>query len=365
MKVLFVATLHMGNSYIDDYFEALQRKCDATCSVDDFWRKDARYDVIHLHWPEALTGWVSPDQDTLNKLAAQLQHWKDAGARLVITRHNIVPHGENFKLGEELYTLVYSCCDYVLHFAKYSVKEFLKRYSNQPFLDKVQHVVIPHGNYISQVTYTKAESRKTLSIRPDAFVITAFGHIRNANEKELILQAYKRLKIDKKFLVVPRWESKSRPSIKRKPLARLWWEWQKVYNKSGYFGHKLGDRRVSDEELVHYINATDILMIPRTSQILNSGNLYLGFSYGKVVVGPASGNVGEILKATGNPTFNSEDLSTVVDAIEKGAELSGGSLPQANYLYAANQCSWDYISNLTLDVYRSSLITLPNSYTNR
>lgn len=55
------------------------------------------------------------------------------------------------------------------------------------------------------------------------------------------------------------------------------------------------------------MSVADIALLQRV-KILNSGSLPLNFYFGNVVVGPDVGNVGEILKKTGNPVFNVEDV---------------------------------------------------------
>ena len=48
----------------------------------------------------------------------------------------------------------------------------------------------------------------------------------------------------------------------------------------------------------------------------------LGFLFHKVVVGPTTGNIGEILSATGNPTFHPDDRSDILEALERARQLS-------------------------------------------
>jgi hypothetical protein len=345
MNVLFVAASGMANPFIERYAKSLTSYCEVTCSIDDFWNDEKRYDVIHIHWPEALLNWESPNLDDLNKISNQLNHWLSNNAKVVVTRHNIAPHKD---------TLVYSKVDAVLHFAKYSILEFKERYKNESFHKTIAHAVIPHGNYITNHTLTKKQSRKHLSISNNAFVITALGHIRSLTEKDLILKGYKHAVIKNKFLLVPRWVNKPRPSYKKEPFSRLWWELELYYNNSGYFGRKFGNKILSESELAHYISATDVLLIPRTDKVLNSGNLYLGFSWRKVVVGPNIGNIGEILSLTGNPTFDSNDISSVAAALEVGVALVSSELPQSNYDYALYECSWEKIASLTFNVYRTN-----------
>ena len=66
----------------------------------------------------------------------------------------------------------------------------------------------------------------------------------------------------------------------------------------------------------------------------NSGNVPLGFLFHKVVVGPTTGNIGEILSATGNPTFHPDDRSDILEALERARQLSAWGQGEKNYAYA-------------------------------
>lgn len=351
MKVLFVAYPNSSNSFIDRYCDALSSYCTVTCSAHEFWeQKGNEYQVVHLHWPEALIKTKEPQREEIDLAERQLAYWKQSGAKIVVTRHNILPH-KHLIQGERLYYITNAAADIVLHFAQYSIDEYKQRYKNEAFLSKQQHVIIPHGNYIDNHQYTKEQSRKILSISPKAFVITAFGDIRKESEKQLINQSYAKLKIKNKYLVVPRWGFGSKPPLKKRPLARLNWEARIRYYSSELANRRLGYKLVPETDVIHYLNATDVLLIPRTDNILNSGNVYLGFSYGKIVVGPNTGNVGEILTETGNPKFNSNDIKSVIQSLNEAYEKKSTGIEEANYNYASNNCSWSKIAKLTIEQY--------------
>ena len=77
----------------------------------------------------------------------------------------------------------------------------------------------------------------------------------------------------------------------------------------------------------------------------------MGFAAGKVVVGPQVGNVGEILKSTGNPTFNPDNEQSVVEAVKKGLALVKQGLGERNKNFALNQWSTHKVSLLLIDKY--------------
>ena len=70
-----------------------------------------------------------------------------------------------------------------------------------------------------------------------------------------------------------------------------------------------------------------MVFIQRTD-ILNSGNVPLALSFGRVVTGPASGNIGGLLAETGNPAFDPADPR------ERAARLSATDQGARNRAYA-------------------------------
>ena len=62
------------------------------------------------------------------------------------------------------------------------------------------------------------------------------------------------------------------------------------------------NKTIDDNELNILCSASDIMLIAKQNN-LNSGNIALGFSFSNIVLGPETGNIGEILKSTNNPTY--------------------------------------------------------------
>jgi len=98
---------------------------------------------------------------------------------------------------------------------------------------------------------------------------------------------------------------------------------------------------VPDDRVQVYLKAADALLIPR-SGVLNSGNVALGFTFGLPVVGPHEGVVGEVLRATGNPTFDATSAWSFSKAIS--AALASPGLGEANLAYAREHMQWPTIA---------------------
>ena len=76
-----------------------------------------------------------------------------------------------------------------------------------------------------------------------------------------------------------------------------------------------------------------MVFIQRTD-ILNSGNVPQAFAFGRVVAGPAAGNIGGMLEATGNPVFDAADPASVDRALAEAARLAAAGHGDENRKYA-------------------------------
>lgn len=95
-------------------------------------------------------------------------------------------------------------------------------------------------------------------------------------------------------------------------------------------------------------------MIPR-KDILNSGNIPLAFLYHKVVVGPDTGNNGELLAITGNPSFDPDDREDIVRALETGARYAFYEHGEANYDYAIDNMNIKKTGREYAQVYKDAI----------
>ena len=219
------------------------------------------------------------------------------------------------------------------------------------------HVVIPHQNYASLPNQiSRADARKKLGISQNAQVLLVFGAIRSGDtERNLILQAFQNAHVPGKVLLVSRWREKLakvrwiRLKYWIRDLTRLYYRLHPAYCFNYSF--------VREEDAQIYLNACDVLLIPRL-KVLNSGNITLGLTFGKVVVGPDSWDVGELLKETGNPTFDPEHPETAATAVEQGFKLAAaGMIGPQNQKRAITEWSAAQCGQLYVDLYRKSINT--------
>lgn len=337
MKILIV---YKASGLSDNPFVRLLadgiRACgfEVVCSVDEFWNHAAAYDVVHLQWPEELFGWNYPSPERIAAYRKQLAMLHQRGIPIVYTRHNSRPHKGDTQLAEA-YRLTEEQADAVVHMGTYSRRQFLEAYPSSQQL----HVVIPHHIYegIYDRRLTREEARRRLGIPRRAFVMLAFGAFRHDAERRLAWRAFRRMREPKKFLLAPRlWSYTLRGSHHRglkRFVARVLYFTAHIFEKLRHCRITSADGLISDIDLPAYFTAADVVFIQRTD-ILNSGNVPQAFAFGRVVAGPRTGNIGELLQATDNPVFDASDPASVDRALAEAARLSAAGHGDRNRAYA-------------------------------
>lgn len=354
MNVLVANIPLPHNRFLVDLNAELQMKCTLTHDSDAFWRMEGKYDAIHLHFPEYMTyqhqtAYVNGLDDALiAETEERLRFWGQK-CRLIVTRHVLLPHDAlEDPQWKKMYEAVYRQMHGVVHFAQASIDDFRQRYATTKFVHgSPQHTIVPHHNYTSLPNeVSREEARRRLNIPPNSKVMLVFGSIRNDEERDLIQTTFQGLRQKHKILLVSKW---------RETLAKVSWirlkYWLRDLNRLYYRLHpsyKFNYGFVEEEDTQLYLNAADVLFIPRL-KVLNSGNITLGMTFGKVVVGPDSWDVGELLRETGNPVFDPDQPETAITAMEQGLRLAAeGVVGPANQKLAfeqwsAEQCGAKYV----------------------
>lgn len=360
MRVLIVSdAVNASNLFVAILCKAIHSHgIDIHCSVSDFWKTTEKYDIIHFQWPDEVIGWNCKDESMIERLKVRVDELKSQGSRFIYTRHNTRPHNGN-RTVVKAYKIIEACSDLIVHMGNYSYNEFLKQY---PYSN---NIIILHHIYEDTYneTISQEDARRQLGIPTDSFVITAFGGFRNWHEINMVLRAFLRLKVKNKFLLASR----------MLPIPYH----PKCSNLAKYLLHLIGhniiipvlhrwmrmcvgsrSRQISDDNLPLYLIACDIVLIQR-KQILNSGNVPLAFLFKKIVVGPETGNVKELLQRVDNPTFNPNQISSIVNAIESASTLSQLEYGVRNYIYAKQYFNLQRVGDLYADAYRKIIEIKP------
>lgn len=347
MKILMVVDGMCFNPYVQSLQDGLRELGHTvTMSTCEFWRAEGRYDVVHFHWPQTLFQWNENGitADDVQRVAGQLKKIKESGTAVVYTRHNSISHACSNPMAAELLRLVERESDTIVHMGAFSKREVLRQKSGAA---TQRHVIIPHHAYDWYKLVSRAKARKRLGLKESAKVVLSFGVFRTDEERMLVADACQQARIPGLNLIAPLLFV----GLKGTDAEHVKDE---IRRRVGDLMPKQRTGRISDEDLPLYFAAADVVFLQRVS-ILNSGNLPLGFFLSKVVVGPDVGNVGEILRQTGNLVFNPSRPETAARAIRRAVRLAASGKGAENREYALTHWSSKKVSRALVAAYRDAL----------
>lgn len=317
---------------------------DVTCSAEEFWHNWRQYDIIHIQWPDQLMkeGQISGPEE----FEAILKEQKSVGKRIVVNCHNLVTHYAKGEASDSAYDISYRLADSVIHLGPYSYELCLAKYP------EAKHVVIPHHVYdklYSPSSKTRSEALSKLGLDDNYRYILSFGYCRSDEERNFLKAVGDSMMNENIKILAPQLDMIvpfNNPIKRAKETARF------AVNKLKYRDIIFDGKYVPDEKLSLYYEVSDIALIQR-QHILNSGNVPMAFLMEKVCVGPNIGNVGPLLQELSNPTFAPDDISSVIDALHRGVELSKSGKGRENRNYALAHFSTEICAQQYISLYKS------------
>lgn len=335
----------IDNPFVYTLKEGLKTQgCSVHWGLNQFWGNYMNYNIIHINWPNSLFENWNPTTVEILYLEKILEDIKKRGIKIVYTRHNAQPHYSSNINILKCYKLVEENADAIVHLGYSDLKEVRES-------EEKKHFVIPHHIYdIYDTDITKEDARKELNISKGKFVILTFGAYRDKEEVELVLKAYKRLKVKNKYLLAPRLGEPLGLNIVYQGIGRKRLQKQIERFKLKLQNIQIADGFISDKELPFYFKAADAVLIQR-KDILNSGNLPLAYLFSRVVVGPDCGNIKEILEETDNVVFNPDIENSLVNSLNEVYLLDKNTLENRNYEYASNNWNINSIAKQYMEVY--------------
>lgn len=305
---------------LNPYLEEIINYSSHTYVFDNYLNYNSSYDIVNIHWPEAIFDWWEPTSDELDVLEGYINDWKRK-AVIIYTKHDyhrIKGTTLNFT---RLFELIEINTDVFVHLGKFSQNLYQEKYPS------ARHEIIYHPLYTkSFFVLDKEVARKKLQIVQDDFVIIVPGNIRNYAERDLLLNAFKSIDINNKVLICInmhaelRYDFPGRIKLKRIiDIKNIMIDRFKKNHKHPEFFFTYGTQ--SKKELEIKMSAADLVFIPRI-ETLNSGMVFLGLTFNKIVVGPSIGNIEEQLTELGLPVFNPKYKLSVKNALKLGMQLS-------------------------------------------
>ena len=342
-----ISNPYAGNPYVYTLMDGIckiDNKFVWNYGIKSFWSNEIfQFEIIHIQFPEDIV-LFSIKKNILLEFEQRLRILKSNRIKIIATCHNLRPHTLKDIKYIEAYKITYELADCILHLGEYSLNVFKSKYP------LIHNIFLPHHTYDAIYSVVnRDESIKQLSLNPSKKYILCFGNFRNNDERKIVttvLKHYYKFEIE---ILAPHYYKYA----KRRNKLKMFTAWLKTKVKSlTTKGLHLYGKYVTDDMLPYFYGAADICLIQR-KKILNSGNLPMAFYMGKVVVGPNVGNVGQILKDTGNPTFEPENEDSIIDAIDKALMLNEQGIGEKNKKYADENWSTAKISQQLYDIYKS------------
>ncbi|HIB49057.1 MAG TPA: hypothetical protein EYN07_10695 [Flavobacteriaceae bacterium] len=304
--------LILGRRNKNPFFDSIEKYSKHDYVYGDVSDFKTTYDFVLINWPELLIdNKANVDNETTSFKNAVL-NWQ-GNFKIIYLVHNFKPHTNATKERLEMYKVVYEVSDIFIHMGSKSL-ELLQR----EFPSKA-HYKIPHPLYEFPFKfYEKASARKILNIDSETKVVVAPGTIRKDKERTLVIDAFNAVQSKNKLLLVPRmkWQ-KSNIEFRGRHMLKRFFDVKKAIErrinkpkKDMRFGYGF----IPFDDFSLQLSSADIIIIPRLD-VLNSGNLFLGLSYKKIVVGPDIGNIVEFLDEFDLPRFKIEDSSSLKKAM--------------------------------------------------
>ena len=299
-----------------------------------------RYDVWHVHWPER--GFTAPKlgaaiaRSLLLFLLITIARWRNVS--IVWTVHNLKPHEQVYPWLERLV---------VSHFLR-SLSGFIVLSPSSEMAVRKAHtelmrtpgVVIPHGHYMDSYPnqITSLEARRKLGLGHNEVVLLFLGQIRNYKNVPHLLETFRSLKLAHVRLIVA---GESNDVALEEVIRIQVAEDQRVL---------LWLRRVPDEEIQVFMNASDLVVLPY-SDVLNSGSAILALSFDRPVLVPELGAMKDLQAAFGPDIVRtySGELSppALADALRRPEK------PVQINEYVRQRLDWAAIAEATVVFYRN------------
>ena len=299
-----------------------------SAGIPELYLSLRNFDLIHFHWPEELTGWEMPPRPhAVRRLLTRLDALKPR-TKMVCTVHNLLPHADKDGAAWDLYNEFYRRMDCIGHFSESSREAVAARF---PDIQSDRHIIHGMQDFADLRVHIvgQEKARSQLGIPASAKVVGVVGQMRSLSELSLLADALGKSNVAKMHLLrafrKPNVGS-LRQRVRRKLLMRSF-DRRPVTRIEGY---------LENDMLVAVCEATDIIVIPRMENQLNSGVLPLAMTFAKGIVAPRCGVFREMLGGSMNELYAPGDPADLARAIARLAAKDQVEVQDSNRALAAD-----------------------------
>lgn len=293
-------------------------------------------DVVHLDWlyqffiVESFTPFnILNTLITVSRavlLCVDLLLAKLLGVQLVWTVHNKYHHERKYYRTEWCLNILVANIVDDISVKCHTAKDIVADIYRVRTASKI--TAIPDGNYIEAYpnSITQSEARERLDVNSEC-VFLFFGHIRPYKGVDRLIEKFKELPNDDVSLLVA-----GKP-INREIRERI------------SMGAAEDDRitatleMIPEEEVQYYMNAADFFVLPYRD-ILNSGSVHLGLSFGKPIIAPKLGCIPDTVSPDSGLLYEPDDEEGLRKTLEVALNIDDVERMQDASYHTAEQKPW-------------------------
>ena len=248
-----------------------------------------RGDMLHLHWPSFY--YYDPRSlyrtwRHMVRFIAVLLYARAKGVRLFWTAHNLYPHdgGRGLFVHRLARALVITLAERVFVHGPSAAAVLSREFP----ATRAKQVLIEHGHWSDYypASHSRAQARAALGLRPESFVFGFVGSCKPYKGLEELIAAFARQSGDCTLLIAGHFQSEAYRREIEQRLAAL---------PAGRA--QLVARFLGDDEIQRHVAASDVLVLP-FREVLTSGSLILGLSFGTPVIAPRIGALVDVMNET-------------------------------------------------------------------
>ena len=309
-------------------------------------------DVLHVHFFHQVmvaSKFTPPWRGLLSvlmsvRLVGELLALRALGVDVVWTAHDLLNHERDAvrtELAFKHLIVRFLCDDVIIHCPR--AGDVLVDTYRLPERTREKMTVIPHGHFIGEYPddVSQTEARERLDVPADGPVFLFFGWIRRYKNVPLLVKTFSKLRDDDATLLVagnPRTDGVEREVVEASRGD------PRVHTRLEF---------VPDDEVQLYMNAADAVVLPfRTGRqtLLTSGSALLAMSFGKALVAPQIGCIGDVLDENGGFCYPPSEPDALFEALQDALSADLDAMGRYNY-ERVSAFDWDSIVDRTLGVY--------------
>jgi beta-1,4-mannosyltransferase len=296
-----------------------------------------RYDVWHVHWPEALLNIRNPALATfkISAFLAMIDLVRLRGGKIVWTVHNLRAHDALHPVLEaRFWRRLILRVDGLISLSETGLAMARERF---PRLRRLPAAVIPHGHYRDLYPSCTVDARAELDIAANARVILFFGEVRGYKNVDGLLRAFRDVEASNAVLLIA--GSPSDASLSKS-----------IAKQAALDGRvRLALRFIERDRVARFFAAADLVVLPYRL-ILNSGSALLALSFNRPVLLPDLGSMGDLKNDFGSDWVNT--FSSNLDAAELEHALDWAALPRSPICPMPEKYRWKSIRAETARLYQ-------------